>query len=72
MNLGFDRDLYIQPFDHCGSFQVKLFGWKGALTVFWEPLVGWLGKKTSREEAVTEIARRYTELVHIFEKARAS
>jgi myo-inositol catabolism protein IolC len=41
-------------------------------TVFWEPLVGWLGKKTSREEAVTEIARRYTEFVHIFEKARAS
>jgi myo-inositol catabolism protein IolC len=32
MNLGFDQDLYIQPFDHRGSFQVKLFGWKGALT----------------------------------------
>src|SRR6202171_2223625 len=32
MNLGFDRDLYIQPFDHRGSFQVKLFGGKGALT----------------------------------------
>lgn len=32
MNLGFDRDLYIQPFDHRGSFQVELFGSKGALT----------------------------------------
>src|ERR1700736_4186947 len=32
MNLGFDRDLYIQPFDHRGSFQTKLFGWKGKLT----------------------------------------
>jgi len=41
-------------------------------TVFWEPLVGWLAKKTSREEAVAEIARRYSEFVHVFEKARAS
>jgi myo-inositol catabolism protein IolC len=41
-------------------------------TVFWEPLVGWLGKKTSREEAVGEIARRYSEFVHVFEKAHAS
>jgi myo-inositol catabolism protein IolC len=32
MNLGYNKDLYIQPFDHRGSFQVKLFGWKGALT----------------------------------------
>jgi len=31
MNLGYDRELYIQPFDHRGSFQIKLFGWKGAL-----------------------------------------
>jgi 5-dehydro-2-deoxygluconokinase len=32
MNVGFDKPLYIQPFDHRGSFQTKLFGWKGALT----------------------------------------
>jgi 5-dehydro-2-deoxygluconokinase len=32
MNLGYDKPLYIQPFDHRGSFQIKLFGWKGALT----------------------------------------
>jgi hypothetical protein len=30
--LGFDRSLYILPFDHRGSFQTKLFGWTGALT----------------------------------------
>ena len=29
---GFDRPLYILPFDHRGSFQTKMFGWKGALT----------------------------------------
>jgi 5-dehydro-2-deoxygluconokinase len=41
-------------------------------TVFWEPLVGWLAKKTSRKEAVAEIARRYSEFVHLFEEARVS
>jgi myo-inositol catabolism protein IolC len=32
MNIGFDQPLYIQPFDHRGSFQTKMFGWKGKLT----------------------------------------
>src|SRR4029077_15295805 len=32
MNIGYDKPLYIQPFDHRGSFQTKLFGWKGKLT----------------------------------------
>jgi len=30
--LGFDKPLYILPFDHRGSFQTKLFGWPGRLT----------------------------------------
>jgi 5-dehydro-2-deoxygluconokinase len=29
---GFDKPLYILPFDHRGSFQTKMFGWKGLLT----------------------------------------
>jgi myo-inositol catabolism protein IolC len=29
---GFDRPLYLLPFDHRGSFQTKMFGWTGALT----------------------------------------
>ena len=32
MPRGYDRDLYIQPFDHRGSFQTNMFGWKGTLT----------------------------------------
>ena len=28
---GFDRPLYIQPFDHRGSFETGMFGWHGAL-----------------------------------------
>jgi len=31
VNLGFDRPLYILPFDHRGSFETKMFGWEGAL-----------------------------------------
>ena len=30
--LGYDKPLYILPFDHRGSFQSKMFGWKGTLT----------------------------------------
>jgi myo-inositol catabolism protein IolC len=29
---GFNKPLYILPFDHRGSFQTKMFGWKGTLT----------------------------------------
>jgi myo-inositol catabolism protein IolC len=32
MTAGFDKPLYVLPFDHRGSFQTKMFGWKGALT----------------------------------------
>jgi len=31
-SLGFDKPLYILPFDHRGSFQKKMFGWSGALS----------------------------------------
>ena len=30
--LGFNKPLYILPFDHRGSFQTKMFGWAGALS----------------------------------------
>jgi myo-inositol catabolism protein IolC len=32
MSPGYDRPLYILPFDHRGSFETGMFGWKGALT----------------------------------------
>ena len=37
----------------------------------WDPLIDWRAHKTTREAAVTEIARRYREWVDIFDKARA-
>ena len=39
-------------------------------TTFWDPLVDWRAKKTTREAAVTEIARRYRAFADVFEKAR--
>ena len=30
--LGFDKPLYLLPFDHRGSFQTKMFGWQGRLS----------------------------------------
>jgi 5-dehydro-2-deoxygluconokinase len=33
MSVGYNRPLYILPFDHRGSFQTKMFGWKGKLSV---------------------------------------
>jgi len=32
IGIGFDRPLYILPFDHRGSFQTEMFGWTGVLT----------------------------------------
>jgi myo-inositol catabolism protein IolC len=32
MTVGYDKLLYILPFDHRGTFQTKMFGWKGDLT----------------------------------------
>ncbi len=32
MTTEFDKRLYVLPFDHRGSFQTKMFGWKGTLS----------------------------------------
>jgi myo-inositol catabolism protein IolC len=40
-------------------------------TDFWDPLVAWRDKKTSREVAVDEIARHYREFVDLFQSAAA-
>jgi glucose-6-phosphate isomerase len=41
-------------------------------TTFWEPVVDWRAKKLTRESAVAEVARRYSEFVGIFERAKRS
>jgi myo-inositol catabolism protein IolC len=32
MSIGYEKALYVLPFDHRGTFQNQMFGWKGALT----------------------------------------
>jgi 5-dehydro-2-deoxygluconokinase len=32
MTTGYDKPLYVLPFDHRGTFQKNMFGWKGTLT----------------------------------------
>jgi 5-dehydro-2-deoxygluconokinase len=32
MTLGYNKPLYVLPFDHRGSFQTGMFGWKGTLS----------------------------------------
>jgi myo-inositol catabolism protein IolC len=39
-------------------------------TDFWDPLVNWRAGKSSREDAVAEIAKRFREFVDVFEGAR--
>jgi 5-dehydro-2-deoxygluconokinase len=41
-------------------------------TVFWDPLVAWRAKKTTREDAVAEIARRYRRFADVFEQGQAA
>lgn len=31
--IGYDKPLYVLPFDHRGSFKTKMFGWHGDLTI---------------------------------------
>jgi 5-dehydro-2-deoxygluconokinase len=38
-------------------------------TTFWDPLMAWRANRTSREEAVAEIARRYRRWSDIFQGA---
>jgi myo-inositol catabolism protein IolC len=40
-------------------------------TTFWDPLIDWRAKKTTREAAATEISRRFRSWVGIFENARS-
>ena len=71
MSIGYNKTLYIQPFDHRGSFQTKLFGWKGKPTDEQSAEIA-ASKKVIYEEAVAGIARRYRTFVDDFESAKGA
>jgi 5-dehydro-2-deoxygluconokinase len=54
-----------------GAAVPGFIGFAVGRTTFWDPLVDWRAKKTTREAAVTEISRRFRDWVQIFEKAGA-
>ena len=56
MPLGLDTPLYLLPFRHHFSFQVKMFGSEGTLT----------------PGQTADITRRRREFVDVFEKARVA
>ena len=64
--------------DKVGEWLTTAAGVKGFIgfavgrTDFWEALVNFRAKKTTRDDAVAEIARRYREFVVIFEQAHPS
>ena len=41
-------------------------------TVFWDPLVAWRSRRTTRDQTVAEIGRRYREFVDLFERKDGS
>jgi myo-inositol catabolism protein IolC len=41
-------------------------------TVFWDPLVAWRSKRTTRDQTIAEIARRYRQFVDLFERKDAN
>jgi myo-inositol catabolism protein IolC len=50
------------------GFAVGRIGSPVEPTDLWQPLIAWREKRTTRDAAVSEIARRYREFVDIFEK----
>ena len=39
--IGYDKPLYVLPFDHRGSFETKMFGWTGDLTAAQTAEISW-------------------------------
>jgi len=86
MNIGFDRPLYVLPFDHRASFSEDdqkvrhwfttvaavpgFIGFAIGRTAVWDPLVNYLAKKINRETAVKKIAASYEAWVDVFARAK--
>ncbi len=49
-----------------------IIGFAVGRTVFWEPLNAYRDKKMDKNQAISEIARRYRSLIELWEKYRAN
>ncbi len=86
MPRGYDRSLYILPFDHRSSFQSKIFGWEsrfsdaqtaeiaGARQVVYDGFLAaaWRSKQAMRDQTAAEIARRYRQFADLSERRDSS
>ena len=64
-----EDDLKVREWLSTAAGVPGFIGFAVGRTSFWDPLVQYRAKNTSREGAVAEIARRYREFVNIFERA---
>ncbi len=61
-SIGFDKPLYILPFDHRGSFQTQMFGWKGTIPAAQTAeIASAKGKRDLRLVFKAAVCRRSTE-----------
>ena len=65
-----ENDSKVQEWLRIAAGVPGLLGFAVGRTTFWDPLVDWLAGKTTREDAVLEIGRRYRQCVEIFERRR--
>ena len=67
-----EDDAHVRAWLSTASGVPGFIGFAVGRTVFWDPLVAWRAKKTTREAAVAAIAQRYREFVDLFEYARGA
>ncbi len=73
MSLGYDRPLYLLPFDHRHSYVTDMFHLKPALTTDQIEAVAadYVAQKATRQVAASRIAQRYRQWATIFERAHS-
>lgn len=81
-DVGYDKPLYILPFDHRGSFQTKMFGWPGKLTpeqtaeiaaskrVIYDAFVAALGAGVPTEKAGILVDEQFGSAILLSARAR--
>jgi myo-inositol catabolism protein IolC len=62
-----EDDKKVQEWLTTASTVPGFIGFAVGRTSFWNPLIDWRSKKTTRDAAVAEISRRYQQFVEIFE-----
>jgi 5-dehydro-2-deoxygluconokinase len=65
-----ENDAKVREWLSTAASVTGFIGFAVGRTDFWDPLVAWRDGKETRDEAVAQIAARYTEFTELFESAR--